>query len=98
MSAAVRAALAAKRAEHRSRSASPTKSTLPLPNANNELPHFGHHLNASIASPFGSPKPVSRSVTPTEADRASASPAPDTSLTQKSEEDIVRLSIQNGAY
>ncbi|SPO23684.1 uncharacterized protein UTRI_03788_B [Ustilago trichophora] len=95
MSAAVRAALAAKRAEHRSRSVSPSKPSPTLPNGDNERPHFGRELDASIASPFGSPKPAARSVAAA-ADRSSASPAPSMDLNQKSEEDIVRLSIQNG--
>lgn len=100
MSAAVRAALAAKRAEHRSRSASPTKLSPSLPNggADNELPHFGRDLDASIASPFGSPKPAARSLRAADADRSSASPAPEMDLNQKSEEDVVRLSIQTGGY
>ncbi|ETS62080.1 hypothetical protein PaG_03639 [Moesziomyces aphidis] len=104
MSAAVRAALAAKRAEHRSRSSSPSKPSTPLRNGDdsgdtltksNLLPHFGRDLDASIASPFGSPKPASRPGSAA-AQRTSASPVPDMNLNQKSEEDIVRLSIQNG--
>ncbi|GAK65754.1 uncharacterized protein PAN0_010c3974 [Moesziomyces antarcticus] len=104
MSAAVRAALAAKRAEHRSRSSSPSKPSTPLPSGDdsgdtltksNLLPHFGRDLDASIASPFGSPKPTSRPGSAA-AQRSSASSAPDMNLNQKSEEDIVRLSIQNG--
>ncbi|SPO24519.1 uncharacterized protein UTRI_03788 [Ustilago trichophora] len=95
MSAAVRAALAAKRAEHRSRSVSPSKPSPTLPNGDNERPHFGRELDASIASPFGSPKPAARSAA-SAADRSSASPAPSMDLSQKSEEDIIRLSIQNG--
>ncbi|GAC97580.1 adenylate cyclase fragment [Pseudozyma hubeiensis SY62] len=96
MSAAVRAALAAKRAEHRSRSSSPTKPSPALPNDDSQLPHFGRDLDASIASPFGSPKPSPRSITSLNANRSSASPTPAMDLTQKSEDDIVRLSIQNG--
>lgn len=98
MSAAVRAALAAKRAEHRSRSSSPTKLSPSLPNDDNELPHFGRDLDASIASPFGSPKPAARSVRASDAHRSSVSPAPEMDLNQKPEEDVVRLSIQTGAY
>ncbi|CBQ73392.1 conserved hypothetical protein [Sporisorium reilianum SRZ2] len=98
MSAAVRAALAAKRAEHRSRSSSPAKLTPSLPNgADNELPHFGRDLDASIASPFGSPKPAAaRLARASDADRSDASPAPEMDLSQKSEEHVVRLSIQSG--
>ncbi|SNX87290.1 uncharacterized protein MEPE_06000 [Melanopsichium pennsylvanicum] len=95
MSAAVRAALAAKRAELRSRSASPSKPSPSLPNGEHERPHFGRELDASIASPFGSPKPVARSVAAAAA-RSSASPAPDMNLNQKTEEEIIRLSIENG--
>ncbi|KAJ9479477.1 Zinc finger protein LEE1 [Pseudozyma hubeiensis] len=96
MSAAVRAALAAKRAEHRSRSSSPTKLSPALPNDDSQLPHFGRDLDASIASPFGSPKPSPRSIASLDANRSSASPTPAMDLNQKSEDDIVRLSIQNG--
>lgn len=98
MSAAVRAALAAKRAEHRSRSSSPTKLSPALPNDDSQLPHFGRDLDASIASPFGSPKPSPRSITSLNANRSSASPTPTMDLNQKSEDDIVRLSIQTGMY
>ncbi|SYW80309.1 uncharacterized protein UBRO2_03577 [Ustilago bromivora] len=95
MSAAVRAALAVKRAEARSRSVSPSKPHLTLPNDDNERPHFGRELDASIASPFGSPKPAARAVAAT-ADRSSDSPILDMNLNQKSEEAIVRLSVENG--
>ena len=101
MSAAVRAALAAKRAEARSRSVSPSKPSVSLPNddgsstTRNLLPNFGRDLDASIASPFGSPKPASRSVA-LSAEQISASPSTEMDLNQKSEEDIVRSSIQNG--
>lgn len=99
MSAAVRAALAAKRAEHRSRSASPTKLSPSLPKGDNtELPHFGRDLDASIASPFGSPKPAARPLRTADADRSSVSPAPEMDLNQKSEENVVRLSVQTGEY
>lgn len=98
MSAAVRAALAAKRAEHRSRSTSPSK-----PNTNGDTdqqnlrPHFGRDLDASIASPFGSPKPAKRSfAAAAAADRSTSSPTPEVDLNQKTEEEIVKLSIQNG--
>ncbi|SPC65941.1 uncharacterized protein UHOD_04699 [Ustilago sp. UG-2017b] len=95
MSAAVRAALAVKRAEARSRSVSPSKPHVTLPNGDNERPHFGRELDASIASPFGSPKPAARAVAVT-ADRSSDSPILDMNLNQKSEEAIVRLSVENG--
>lgn len=101
MSAAVRAALAAKRAEHRSRSVSPSKPSIILPNgdggdtARNHLPNFGSELDASIASPFGSPKPSSRSNSAA-ANRIDRLASAEMDLNQKSEEDIVKLSIQNG--
>lgn len=97
MSAAVRAALAVKRAEARSRSVSPSKPHLTPPNGDNERPHFGRELDASIASPFGSPKPAARAVAAA-ADCSSDSPILDMNLNQKSEEAIVRLSVENGSY
>ncbi|PWY99591.1 hypothetical protein BCV70DRAFT_200524 [Testicularia cyperi] len=105
MSAAVRAALAVKRAEQRSRSrsASPTKQLASDSDVSNAAAEhgnaanstgsklsFGRDLDPSIASPFGSPKPKSKPIIPSSVTYG------EVDLGQKSLDDIVRSSVRSG--
>ncbi|EPQ27533.1 uncharacterized protein PFL1_05071 [Pseudozyma flocculosa PF-1] len=97
MSAAVKAALAARRAANRSRSTSPSK---PAQSSDQEPNHLGspaNQLDSAFISPFGSPKPRGRALgTSTANSGADAASADAGDVIQKPIEDIVRSSVDNG--
>ncbi|PWN53240.1 hypothetical protein IE53DRAFT_366528 [Violaceomyces palustris] len=104
MSAAVKAAIAARRAANRSQQSSPTKRTPELPPGQGQdgsyLANFSSQLDPSHSSPFGSPKPSPTKRSNREMASHTHSPEQQAQagleLSQKTVQSLLQKSCKNG--